>query len=126
VSDLNWNNVHNADPKFCPRRVSDGFYRAPHYSQCRKPKEAGGKICRFHRLLDERAARKGDAYAAREKEQDRIEKEAKELARRLRARFGITGARAHYNGVGKFRDCGYTRDLVISFEQVKLLVEMPS
>lgn len=126
---MNWT-VKNPRPGFCPRQVSDGAYRAPYFHQCTRRLEravqsgALGSTCRFHRLVDERRGEKDKAWSARESEQEKIQREGKALAAKLKARYGLN-ASVHYSARPSFKDSGYTRDLVISFDQLRALVESP-
>lgn len=109
--------LKDPDPAFCNRRVSDGNYRAPHFYQCRKKVEKGQLICRFHRLGEERAEKKAKAYAATQNTSARNEREGQVLARRLK----LKDAHVYYQTMGRFVDHGYTRELVVGFEELKRL-----
>lgn len=102
----------------CAARVLDSS--GWHYHSCAKPPLKGKAHCAIHdpeRVAAKEQAR-GEARRAREKEQDDIQREGKELARDL----GLNASALFHRGYGSERS-GYVRQLAISFEDAERLAQ---
>jgi hypothetical protein len=114
-------NIHDQakpTPGMCRRIVSDHDSRFPHFSPCRRKAGQDG-LCAFHRSLDERTTRKSKDWEDARKTSVKNEREGRALARRL----GLRGTQTYYNTVGPLRKHGYVRSLVVSFDELRKLVD---
>lgn len=106
--------VKNPKPGVCPRMVNRGDSRWSVFGQCERRLAPRDTICRFHRSMDERTAKREAAWKERADRQAALDAEAKRLGKAL----GIEVA-PEYRAMSSLLKSGYTGRFVVPGEWLR-------